>query len=83
MVRLKDVARIELGAQVYSLAGRLNGKPAAVMAIYQLPGSNALDAAKGVKDLLEELKKQFPAGPGLRRVTGHDAGGQPRASWKF
>jgi len=60
VVRLKDVARVELGAQVYSLAGRLNGQPAAVMAIYQLPGSNALDAAKGVKDLLEQLKKQFP-----------------------
>ena len=59
-VRLKDVARIELGAQVYSLAGRLNGRPAAVMAIYQLPGSNALDAAKGVKDLMDLLKKQFP-----------------------
>jgi HAE1 family hydrophobic/amphiphilic exporter-1 len=61
IVRLKDVARIELGAQVYNIGGRLNGRPAAVMAIYQLPGSNALDAAKGVKDLMEELKKQFPS----------------------
>jgi HAE1 family hydrophobic/amphiphilic exporter-1 len=60
VVRLKDVARIELGAQVYSIAGRLNGRPAAVMAIYQLPGSNALDAAKGVKDLMAQLKTQFP-----------------------
>jgi len=60
VVRLKDVARIELGAQIYSLAGRLNGKPSAVMAIYQLPGSNALDAAKGVKTAMEELKKSFP-----------------------
>ncbi|MGD0262721.1 MAG: efflux RND transporter permease subunit, partial [Verrucomicrobiota bacterium] len=60
VVRLKDVARIELGAQVYSVAGRLNGRPAAVMAIYQLPGSNALDAAGGVKDLMAQLKKQFP-----------------------
>jgi HAE1 family hydrophobic/amphiphilic exporter-1 len=60
VVRLADVARIELGAQVYSIAGRLNGRPAAVMAIYQLPGSNALDAARGVKDLMEQLKKQFP-----------------------
>ena len=50
VVRLKDVARIELGAQIYNLAGRLNGKPSAVLAIYQLPGSNALDAAKAVKD---------------------------------
>ncbi|MGA2175510.1 MAG: multidrug efflux RND transporter permease subunit [Verrucomicrobiota bacterium] len=60
VVRLKDVARIELGAQLYSIVGRFNGRPAAVMAIYQLPGSNALDAANGVKDLLQELKKQFP-----------------------
>jgi HAE1 family hydrophobic/amphiphilic exporter-1 len=61
VVRLKDVARVELGAQIYNIAGRLNGKPAAVMAIYQLPGSNALDAAKGVKNLMQELKKRFPA----------------------
>jgi HAE1 family hydrophobic/amphiphilic exporter-1 len=61
VVRLRDVARIELGAQVYNLAGRLNGQPSAVLAIYQLPGSNALDAAKGVKDLMEQLKQQFPA----------------------
>ncbi|MGD0812772.1 MAG: multidrug efflux RND transporter permease subunit [Verrucomicrobiota bacterium] len=60
VVRLKDVARIELGAQLYSLAGRLNGEPAAVMAIYQLPGSNALDAARDVKALMMELKKRFP-----------------------
>jgi HAE1 family hydrophobic/amphiphilic exporter-1 len=60
VVRLKDVARIELGAQVYSIAGRLNGRPSAVMAIYQLPGSNALDAEKGVKALMEQLKAQFP-----------------------
>jgi HAE1 family hydrophobic/amphiphilic exporter-1 len=61
VVRLRDVARIELGAQIYSLAGRLNGQPSAVLAIYQLPGSNALDAAKGVKDLMAQLKKSFPA----------------------
>jgi len=60
IVRLKDISRIELGAQVYNLAGRLNGRPSAVMAIYQLPGSNALDCGKGVKDLMEQLKKQFP-----------------------
>jgi len=60
VVRLKDVARVELGAQIYNIAGRLNGKPAAVMAIYQLPGSNALDAAKGVKDLMQQLKQRFP-----------------------
>src|SRR5208283_3186059 len=60
IVRVKDVARIELGVQTYNLKGRLNGEPAAVMALYQLPGSNALEAAKGVKDKLAELKAHFP-----------------------
>jgi HAE1 family hydrophobic/amphiphilic exporter-1 len=60
MVRLKDVARVELGAQVYNVRARLNSQPAAVVAIYQLPGSNALDAAKGVQAALDELKKNFP-----------------------
>jgi HAE1 family hydrophobic/amphiphilic exporter-1 len=48
-VRVKDVARVELGSQDYSVIGRLNGKPSAVIALYQLPGSNAVDAAKGVR----------------------------------
>ncbi len=60
IVRLRDVARIELGAQVYNLRARLNGKNAAVMAIYQLPGSNALDAANGVKVAMTELQERFP-----------------------
>jgi HAE1 family hydrophobic/amphiphilic exporter-1 len=61
-VRLKDVARIELGTQVYNLQGRLNGKPSAVVAIYQLPGSNAIEAAQGAKDLMIAAKRQFPPG---------------------
>ena len=61
VVRLKDVARIELGAQTYSLVGKLNGKPSAVMAIYQLPGSNAIDAANNVRRLMDTLKARFPA----------------------
>jgi HAE1 family hydrophobic/amphiphilic exporter-1 len=60
VVRVKDVARIELGAQDYSVAGRLNGQPTAVVAVYQLPGSNAVDAANAVKKLLAELKTRFP-----------------------
>ncbi|GLI33760.1 efflux RND transporter permease subunit [Desulforhabdus amnigena] len=59
-VRLKDVARIELGAQTYNLIGRLNGKPAALVALYQLPGSNAIEAAEGAKKLMERLKESFP-----------------------
>jgi HAE1 family hydrophobic/amphiphilic exporter-1 len=61
-VRLKDVARAELGAQTYNTRGRLNGKPAAVVSVYQLPGTNALAAAKGVRKLLETLKQRFPKG---------------------
>jgi len=60
VVRVRDVARIELGAQDYSVSGRLNGKPSAVVAVYQLPGSNAVDAASGVKKLIGELKSRFP-----------------------
>src|SRR5713101_6518298 len=60
VVRVKDVARVELGAQDYSVAGRLNGKPSAIVAVYQLPGSNAVDAAAGVKKLMAEVKSRFP-----------------------
>ncbi len=60
VVRLKDVARIELGAQNYSVLGRLNGKPSAIIAAYQLPGSNAVQAADGVKKLMAEVKTRLP-----------------------
>ncbi len=60
IVRVRDVARIELGAQDYTLSGRINGKPGAIIAVYQLPGSNAVEAAKGVRKLMEEAKKRFP-----------------------
>jgi hydrophobic/amphiphilic exporter-1 (mainly G- bacteria), HAE1 family len=61
IVRLKDVARIELGAQMYSMIGRMNGKPAAILVIYQLPGSNAIDTVDQAKHLMEEMKTRFPA----------------------
>jgi HAE1 family hydrophobic/amphiphilic exporter-1 len=70
IVRLKDVARVQLGSQVYNLQGRLDGKPAAVVAIYQLPGSNAIAAAKGAKALMAEAKKRFP--PGLDYAVALD-----------
>jgi HAE1 family hydrophobic/amphiphilic exporter-1 len=60
IVRLKDVARIELGAQDYDIMGRFNSKPSAILALYQLPGSNAIEAAKGVRKLMAELKTRFP-----------------------
>jgi len=60
IVRVRDLARIELGANDYTLTGRINGKPGAIIAVYQLPGTNAVDAAKGVRKLLAEAKKRFP-----------------------
>src|ERR1700675_2924291 len=60
VVRVKDVARVELGAQNYSVLGRLNGKPGAIVAAYQLPGSNAVQAADALKKLMAEAKSRFP-----------------------
>ena len=60
IVRVRDVARIELGSQDYSSFGRINGKPGGIIAVYQLPGSNAVDAARGVRKVMEENKKRFP-----------------------
>ena len=60
IVRVKDVARVELGSQDYTIIGRFNSKPSAVIAVYQLPGSNAVQAAAGVNKLMAEAKKRFP-----------------------
>ena len=62
IVRIKDVARVELGSQTYNTRARLNGQPTAAIAIYQQPGTNALAAANGVKKLMAELKQRFPKG---------------------
>jgi HAE1 family hydrophobic/amphiphilic exporter-1 len=61
IVRLKDVARIQLGAADYDIVGRLNKQPSAILALYQLPGSNAIEAAKAVDRLMAELKRRFPS----------------------
>jgi hydrophobic/amphiphilic exporter-1 (mainly G- bacteria), HAE1 family len=60
-VRVKDIARIDLGAQTYNLNGRMNGQPAAILALYQLPGTNAVKAAQSVRKLMAEAKQRFPA----------------------
>ena len=60
IVRVSDVARIELGAETYGWYGQLNGKPAALLAVYQLPDANALDVAKGIETALERLAERFP-----------------------
>ena len=60
LIRLRDVARIELGTQLYNAKGRFNGDDAAVLAIYQVPGSNALQVADMVRKTMAELKARFP-----------------------
>jgi HAE1 family hydrophobic/amphiphilic exporter-1 len=60
VVRVKDVARVELGAQAYNMVSRLDGKEAAIIAAYQLPGSNAVQAANEIRKLMAELKGRLP-----------------------
>src|SRR5450631_3411841 len=60
LVRLSDVSRIELGTENYAQASRFNGRNASAIAIYQVPGSNALDLAKRIRKTMEELKPRFP-----------------------
>lgn len=62
VLHLKDVARVELGTQVYNLTARYNKAPAGVMGIYQLPGSNAVQTAAAVRAKLDQLSQRFPAG---------------------
>ncbi|HEX5482947.1 MAG TPA: efflux RND transporter permease subunit [Terriglobia bacterium] len=59
VVRIQDVARVELGTQNYTSKARLNGSPSAIVAVYQLPGSNAVDTAAGVKNLMAQMKSHF------------------------
>ncbi|HYT90902.1 MAG TPA: efflux RND transporter permease subunit [Gemmataceae bacterium] len=70
VVRIRDVGRIELGAQGYDQIARFNGQPTVGLAIFQLPGSNALDVADAVKKRMKELKKSFPDGVDYR--IGYD-----------
>jgi HAE1 family hydrophobic/amphiphilic exporter-1 len=59
-ILLKDVARLELGTQFYNFIGRLNGKAAGVVALYQTPGTNALEIADDIEAAMEELSRRFP-----------------------
>src|SRR5262249_56215938 len=70
VVRLKDVARMEPGAQNYQQVARFGGKPAGIIAVFQSPGSNALAVADGVKKTMAELKERFP--PDLDYAIGLD-----------
>ena len=62
VLHLRDVARIELGTQIYDLNARYNGADAGIMAVYQLPGSNAVATAAAVNKRMKELAANFPAG---------------------
>ncbi len=62
LVRLRDVARVQLGAENYDQTCTLDGKPSVALSVYQLPGSNALEVAQRVRTKMEELKKRFPSG---------------------
>ena len=70
VLRLGDVARVEMGAENYSVVSRFNGKPATGIAISLATGANALDTARAVEDLLDGLKANFP--PGLQVVVPFD-----------
>jgi HAE1 family hydrophobic/amphiphilic exporter-1 len=59
-VRIKDVARVELGTQLYNAVTRLNEGPTAVLSIYQLPGANGLEVAKAVEEVMQEMSADFP-----------------------
>ena len=62
MVRMRDVARVELGAQSYDLQGRWNGKPNTFLLTFLAPGANALDTVRRVREEMDKLAKSFPAG---------------------
>jgi hydrophobe/amphiphile efflux-1 (HAE1) family protein len=62
LLRVRDVARVELGAQSYGSFGRVGGKPAALIGIFQLPGANALDVSAGVIAAVARLAPSFPSG---------------------
>ncbi len=70
IVRIRDIGRVELGSQQYDQTCTLNGKPSVGLSIYQLPGSNALQTARGVYKKMAELKKRFP--PGLEYHIVYD-----------
>ena len=71
ILRLRDVSRVELGAQLYQTLGSLNGKPATLVILYQTPDANALTTAQAVRRRMAELAKAFP--PGLNYSIAYDS----------
>lgn len=71
LLRLRDVSRLELGAQLYQTLGSLNNKPATLVILYQTPDANALTTAKNVRKTMADLAKSFP--PGLQYSIAYDS----------
>ncbi len=80
LLRIKDIARVEEGSDSYNTSSQFNGKDSAALAIYQIPGTNLMDVAQGVKDKLEELSENFPAG--VHYAIAYDATDVVKASIK-
>ncbi|MBU1277235.1 MAG: multidrug efflux RND transporter permease subunit [Proteobacteria bacterium] len=78
MVRVKDVARVELGAQTYTMGSKMNQKSTATIMIYQLPGANLLDISQKCRAVLDRLKPSFPQG--VEAIVTYDASDVVRAS---
>lgn len=70
ILRLKDVARTEMGAKMYTSYSRRGGKPSTTLVVYQLPGANALDVANKIKAFMQDAAKNFP--PGLKYEVSYD-----------
>jgi hydrophobe/amphiphile efflux-1 (HAE1) family protein len=78
VVRIRDIARVELGAQQYTNSSALDGRPSATLAVYQTPSANALAVASSVEQQMQEIAKQFP--PGLRYAIVYNASNFVRAN---
>jgi len=78
IVRVRDVARVELGSSNYKMLSSFNGEPCAVVAVYQLPGANAIEVVDGVRSTLEAMTPRFPAG--LEWSVSYDSTDVIRAS---
>lgn len=78
VIRIKDIAKVELGAQTYDANGKLNNDPAAVMALYQLPSANALDVMTRVKSAMAQYSESFP--DDLKYTIAYDSTDYVKAS---
>jgi len=78
VLRLRDIARIELGARAYSMEARVDQQPASVLAIFQLPGANLISISDGIQQLIDDLRPGFPEGVDVQ-IT-YDAADSVRAS---